>query len=188
MTLANYGEPTEEELANLTEAEREAIDPDGSLAKAEAKADVEALKEVAGEDPECKSDMGADLSEEQTVQNWREDVQHFFDHIRKRENIDYTKPLLNAAFDTALKTLARDEANAQRSAQWLLREAHNKVTAECGLAPGEADDAGDLPNAGHDDAAGGNSEFSALDELEGLELEDALARMPAAKQDRYLGR
>jgi hypothetical protein len=182
--LANYGDPTKEELANLTEAEREAIDPDGSLAKAEAKADVEALKEVAGEDPECKSDMGADLSEEQTVKNWREDVQRFFDHIKKREDIDYNKPLLNAAFDTALKALAGDKENAQRNTQWFLREAHNRVTAE--LAPAEADDVDDTPDAGEDDAAG--PEFAALDKLEGLELEDALARMPAAKQDRYLGR
>ena len=46
-------------------------------------------------------------------------------------------------------------------------------------------DIGGLPAAGADTGAG-DDEFAALDNLEGMELENALARMPKEKADRYL--
>jgi len=46
-------------------------------------------------------------------------------------------------------------------------------------------DLGGLPAGGKEDA-GGEDEFAALDALEGIELENALARLPKEKADRYL--
>jgi hypothetical protein len=192
MPLAAYEaterELTEEELESLTAAERLAV-----LSPAE----VEILKEISeggsggesSEEPEGDEDEdlefrpGAAFNEQAAIDG----VKRFFARINEKEDIDYTKPYLNAAFADALKTLTADDANAQRNAQWFLREAHNKVTAELGLAqePAEAD-AGDLPSEEIID--GRESEFTVIDKLEGIELEDALAALPVAKQERYLRR
>jgi len=137
------------------------------------------------------------------------DVHDFFTSVKAKDGIDYSKPGLNAAFDTTLKALAADEANAKHSPRWFLREADKLVRAEIGFvakepsASGEAAtvngkpasrkpalavvrDVGGLPSAGDDDASGGNPEFSALDKLDGIDYEDALAAMPKSKQDLYL--
>jgi colicin import membrane protein len=162
-----------------------------------------------------KAEMATSFNDQMGVAEWQNDVAAFFDKVKKSEGIDYNKPSLNAAVDYQLKALAADEANKDKSPQWFLRTAHKLVKADLGIvAKPAADDKGDdkgkpadktkpagrkpalamvktlsgLPNAGDDDAAGGDSEFTALDKLSGLEFEDALARMPQAKQDRYLRR
>src|SRR5437667_419724 len=97
---ANHG-VTDEELTNLTDAERE----------------------------------------------WMGQVQDFFARVKRAEDVDYTKPSLNVAFDHALKTLAADKANAERSTTWFLREAHKVVQADFDMAAdpdrGEHQDAND---------------------------------------------
>lgn len=195
MTTANgahlfYGateaEVTEAELVNLTGAEREAL-KEVSAAEA-AEAELELLKQIVrkgegDDDHEFKSDMGADLSEEQTIKNWREDVQHFFARTKEADGVDYTKPLLNVAFDHALKTLAADEANAQRTSSWFLRQAHKLVKADIEAA---AEPGGEPQDADGEDGAGGELDFAALDEIEGEEYEAALTRLSPAKAEQYL--
>lgn len=164
----------------------------------------------------------AQMAEEHNTQavrtEWLGDVQDFFVKTNAAEGIDYTKRGLNVAFDDALKTLAADKANAERSTAWYLREAHKMVKADLGLT-GKVQTAeekaaaeaaakaaalkkakaegrepklaavpalGAAPSAGDDDASGGNPEFRAIDALEGIEFEDALAALPKAKHDAYL--
>jgi len=196
MTTANHG-VTEEELATLTDAEREAIE-ESEVSPAE----LEALKKIAGEGDEddrrprlplyeakpverydeqmaalntaydesmelftagdlelkdlhakqrelderradlreqkLKADLATDFNEKALKMEWMGDVQDFFARAKATEGIDYTKPLLNAAFDAALKTLAADEANAQRSSTWFLRQAHKLVQADIEATAGTA--------------------------------------------------
>lgn len=166
-------------------------------------------------DANLRATMAAEYNEKAAQAEWMGDVQDFFATVKQKSGIDYDKPLLNAAFDRAIKTLAADDANSKRSNQWFLREADKQVKAEIGFVakePSAAEkeaarlaaekgkekpqgrkpalavvkDVGGMPSAGDDDAAGGNPEFAALDKLDGIEYEDALARMPQAKQDAYL--
>jgi len=163
---------------------------------------------------EAKSnaDRAADHNKQIGQAEWMGDVQDFFGVVKEKEDIDYTKRAMNVAFDDALKQLAADEKNADKSEVWYLRQAHKMVKADLGLVVKKADDKGDvkdkdgkkiegrkpkialvhdlgkIPNAsdgdGEDNAAG-DPEFAALDRLSGLDLEDAIARMSADKQERY---
>lgn len=164
-----------------------------------------------------RAELATEYNEKASKTEWMGDVQDFFAHVKDADGIDYKKPLLNAAFDSAIKSLAANKENAQHTSQWFLREADKQVKAEIGFVAKPADkaaeeaavkaaaekaakgkpagrkpslavvkDIGKLPNAGEEDAAGGNPEFAALDKLEGIEFEDALARMPQSKQDTYL--
>lgn len=164
-------------------------------------------------DQRTRAEMATEFNDKAAKTEWLNDVQDFFVHIKQTEGIDYKKPLLNVAIDSVVKNLANDKNNADWSPQKFLREAHKVVKAELGLAgaapkkdekPGEkggkkedkpagrkpelaiVKDVGKLPSAGDDDASGGNPEFAALDKLDGIEYEDALAAMPQKKQDAYL--
>jgi len=162
----------------------------------------------------AKADMALDHNQQVGQAEWMGDVQDFFGVVKEKEGIDYTKRALNVAFDDALKTLAADEKNADKSETWYLRQAHKMVKADLGLVAKKPDtddkggkdkdgkklegrkpkialvpDLGKVPNAsdgdGEDNAAG-DPEFAALDRLAGQDYEDALAKMSQSKQDKYL--
>ncbi|MEK6244024.1 MAG: hypothetical protein AABM33_05930 [Pseudomonadota bacterium] len=84
--------------------------------------------------------------------------------------------------DAAQKAAAEAKAKADA-------EAKKKAAAEAALRrparAGLPKDLGGLPAAGADADAGGD-EFASLDALEGMDLENALARLPKEKADRYL--
>jgi hypothetical protein len=163
----------------------------------------------------AKADMASDHNQQVGQAEWMGDVQDFFGVVKQKEGIDYTKRAMNVAFDDALKTLAADKANEDKSEGWYLRQAHKMVKADLGLVAKKpnAEDRGDgkdkdgkkiegrrpkialvhdlgkIPNAsdgdGEDNAAG-DPEFAALDRLTGQDYEDALAKMSETKQDKYL--
>lgn len=113
--------------------------------------------------------------------------------------------------DKTVKILANDPDNAQQSNDWLLNEAHEMVKARYRLT-GKAKPAGDAgdgagaggkppqrkgpnlksvpttlrdtPTAASDDAAG-DGEFAHLDKLDGMELENAVARLNPEQQKRW---
>ena len=166
------------------------------------------LREAKG-----NADRAIDHNQQIGQAEWMGDVQDFFGVVKEKEDIDYTKRALNVAFDDALKTLASDKKNADKSETWYLRQAHKMVKADLGLVSKKAEDKGDVkdktgkklegrkpkialvpdlgkvPNAsdgdGEDNAAG-DPEFAALDRLAGQDYEDALAKMSQSKQDKYL--
>ena len=78
--------------------------------------------------------------------------------------------------DTAKRAKADAEARKKLAEQAAARRPPRKDLPK---------DLGGLPAAGSD-TGGGEDEFAQLDNLEGMELENALARMPKEKADRYL--
>lgn len=133
--------------------------------------------------------------------------------IRKSDGIDYDKnPTLLQSWDIKVRTLASDPANANRPADWYLKEAHKQVMAEAAAAaeamgyrrPGKGTQdptvrrslegrrppadlprsLATLPAAAADSSAAG-TEFAHLDGLNGDELEIAVARMTPDQQERW---
>lgn len=142
-------------------------------------------------------------NENSAVQRWQWEQDRFFGQSANQIYKDNT--LLGTAFDTAVKQLAQDDANEGKPMAWFLEEADRQVR-ELFTAPGKGEggekkggkgqkrggkrdkippNLGDMSGAEQPDV-GGSDEFAKLDKLEGLELEQALARLSPADQDRYL--
>lgn len=120
-----------------------------------------------------------------------------------------TTRMLNSALDQVVKDLANDEDSQGLSDEAILERAHEEIKARFGkqAASPRADAKvdpktaaindrrpnlkavpkalADVPAAGSDDSANGDSEFGHLDKLDGMELENAVAAMSKEKQDRW---
>jgi hypothetical protein len=167
-----------------------------------------------------KSDHDNAIAQNQAVQNAQ--YQWTIEQVKKefvsKDAIDYDKnPTLMAMWDQHVRALAKDEANANRQAEWFLREGHRmvkeevaKVAASLGFSKADAPKppappadkekvaaavkdrvketklkgVGEMPAASADSIA--DDEFSDIDNLSGLELERALAKMPEERANRYL--
>ncbi len=121
--LAQMEEARATHLAALMEGE---LDP-----KEFAKRDAAITRE---RDVLLAQTLKAQIAQEQNLQTatqrWEWEVERFIAEVAEREGIDYKDSnRLNAAFDNALKTLAAEAANAQKSAQWFLQAAHAQVKA-----------------------------------------------------------
>ncbi len=115
---------------------------------------------------------------------------------------------LNAALDVEVKAISQEPESEGKTSVWCLHEAHRRLKADFGLGkkatvakPADSEKAdlrrkpdlkvvppnlGSVPAAGGADDSTGGGEFAHLDNLEGMELENALAAMSRADQDRYL--
>lgn len=150
----------------------------------------------------------ADIAEEMGVQSiedqWKRAVGDFTTSVKT--TIDYGADAAKQAdLDMFVKTLAADAKNADKDFAWFLAEGHKRVLALHGIAadrpkygdpgkpkkpdsrkPSIADLPKTLAHVAGGDGPGdvGNDEFSAIDNLDGLAFEDALAslkkRDPAA--------
>lgn len=153
-----------------------------------------------------KAEISAEMAEQTSRQQWLYEVNRFVRNVAKTDGIDYKNDaILNAAFDTAVKSLANDEKNADKGADWFLEQAHAQIKARFRLAPAANNGDGktkvpsrkpdlrdtsktlaSVPAAGADDASAGDDGFKHIDELEGIEKEMAVARMSPAEQERWL--
>lgn len=140
---------------------------------------------------------------------WNREIKSFKREALK-EGVDYDQDKkLEAEWDKAVRYLGADPENADKDAAWFLKEAHEMVKARfrLGRAPevptaqsrmSKVDEAlvarrtraghpprslSQLPQAGIE--AEGQSEFSHLDGLNGLALEQAVARMTPEQQARW---
>ncbi|GAB3359055.1 MULTISPECIES: hypothetical protein [Giesbergeria] len=127
----------------------------------------------------------------------------------KADGIDYNDPKQAAMFDRYANFLAGDPDFAGKSVAQIHAEAHKNVLQRLGKAAATPAPAPAAPPAaaptprktpletapktlaqvpGADDANTdlNGGEFTQLDSLDGLELEDALARMPKAQREQYL--
>jgi hypothetical protein len=156
----------------------------------------------------------AELVEQQNAQTsdqrWAWECRAFYRQVLREEQIDYADSIrLHTRLDEEVRRLAGDPAFKDKPGRWFLDEAHKLVKKELGLIPRRDDKETPtpkpaakpdtrkpdrstipktlqgVPQAGGDDDTG-NSEFAALENMEGLELEAALARLPADKAARYL--
>jgi hypothetical protein len=160
-----------------------------------------------------QSDISTTFTEQSQAQLWGREVKRFISHVGKAEGIDYNKPVLNAALDAEVKRLANLPENAEKPARWFLDEAHKNVKEGTGITSRAPVDKGEKerrekeaaaarkakeakdragaskslahvpPAAGEDAGSGG--EFAHLDGLDGMELENAVAKMSSEAQDRW---
>lgn len=209
---ANAPEDAQEQITALNAQKAEAFKKlmDGELSP-EAYSATES--EVAGKVADIQrqltiSETAARMTTEHAQRSYLGKVNALLDRAAKDEGIDYRKdPKLHAELDRAVKFLAGDSENADKSEQWFLDEGHAMVKARHGLGkPGNAVDkpaadadkgktgkAPDLsgvppslrnapPAASSDDGG----EFAHLDNLKGLALERALAKLNPEQSARYL--
>ena len=151
-----------------------------------------------------KAALAAEQAQQASAQRWQWEQERFFG---AEANAIYRQdPILASALDTAVKALAQDPANEQKPMRWFLDEA-DRITREriaklVGVPVPAASPAteskvkqkvpkptlppnlGDLPSAELPET--GQDEWAHLDKLDGMALEQALAKLSAADQERYL--
>lgn len=156
-----------------------------------------------------KAELYEDMNTQSGEQVWANTVNSFVTNVAKAEGIDYRKDADKAGdLDIFVKRLAENKANDGKPMNWFLQEAHKRVKALHGIQDKAAKEETpqDKLKAARDgrkppiDAApktlaqvpGGDGpgdvagEFADVESLEGMELEDAIARMTPAQRERYL--
>lgn len=154
----------------------------------------------------AKAEIAADFNTQTFEQRWNFAVQAFVDNVRDGEKIDYRADAAKQAdLDTFVRALAGKSENNDKPMEWFLSEAHKRVKALHGLsdAPTPPTPSSDKPTVpsrkppappvtlsqvpgGEGKGDVGGDEFSDLDGLDGLELEEAIAKMNPAQRERYL--
>lgn len=157
-----------------------------------------------------KASISEEMKEQTQEQLWHSSVNRFVTTTARAEGIDYAKDAEKQAdLDTFVKTLAAHPKNGDKTFDWFLTEAHKRVKALHGIAdkkaepgdPPKKDDPPAKPSRkppleavpktlahvpGSDGPGDVGGEFADLDALEGMELEQALAKLSPAQRDRYL--
>lgn len=157
-----------------------------------------------------KASISEEMKEQTQEQLWHSAVNKFVTTTARVEGIDYAKDAEKQAdLDSFVKTLASNPKNGDKTFDWFLTEAHKRVKALHGITD-KKDDPGDPPKKddppakptrkppiesvpktlahvpGSDGPGDVGGEFADLDALEGMELEQALAKLSPAQRDRYL--
>lgn len=146
-----------------------------------------------------KATLAAEQAQQASAQRWQWEQERFFG---AEANAIYRQdPILASALDTAVKALAQDPANEQKPMRWFLDEA-DRITREriaklVGASPATEikvkpkaqkptlpPNLGDLPSAELPET--GQDEWAHLEKLDGMALEQALAKLSPADQERYL--
>lgn len=149
-----------------------------------------------------KAEIAAEMGEQTAESTWQETIDSFMSKALKDEQIDYRKDKPKEKdLDLFVKALAADEDNADKPMAWFLTEAHRMVRAKHGIQAPAASKPGKptrpapvaqvpktLAGVPGTDGPGdlGGDEFQDLDRLEGLELEDAVAKLTPAAREKYL--
>lgn len=153
-----------------------------------------------------ESEMAERINQNVETDLWKREQDEFFaDHKDYREN-----PILMGALNTAVVRIANAPENANRTGTWILNKAHREVEkvmatkadpnpnpvdkdkpAGDGKQPTRKPDIKSVPRtlAGAPAAAEdvpGKGEFDALDNLTGIDYENALARLTPEQQAKYL--
>lgn len=151
-----------------------------------------------------KAEIATEMNVQSLEQQWVSTVKSF--NTQVANEIDYAKDDAKAGdLDSFVKALAAKPENAGKPMRWFLDEGHKRVKALHGIAdtnPTGSDKQvtkepakrkspvaaapktlAQVPGSdGPGDLAG---EFADLDNLEGLELEQAISRMTPAQRERY---
>lgn len=169
-------------------------------------------KRIAGERRELdaiktKAEIAGEMGAQTAEQEWFWNVRKFMRDIKKAEGIDYTTDAaLNADFDSFVRVLAGRAENNDKSMEWFLSEAHKRTKALHGVAAKPAEEVtpkkldakasrkpplAQIPASlaqvpGGDGPGDVSDEFTELDSLDGIEYEQALAKMTTAQRERYL--
>lgn len=145
------------------------------------------------------------MNAQQAQQEWQWTVKQFMSKVAREEKIDYQADAEKGAdLDLFVRRLAENPANNNKPMDWFLQEAHKRVKALHGLDAGapaakpSLDDVkksrkppvGAAPKTlaqvpGSDGPGDISSEFADLDGLDGMDLENAIAKMTPAQRERY---
>ena len=166
--------------AKFEEGELSATDYRKALAEINNPVLIEQAKRAAMEE----------ITRQNTEQLWQRQQDEFFGLYP-----DYRESAIKfAGMQAALSDLYSEEANAGKSGTWFLREAKTAVDREMGITPQAADAPAPAPkpelpkslaSVPKADAEGTGDKYSALDQLEGLELEKAIARMSESELEAF---
>lgn len=165
--------------------------------------DAIVAQEQALREQNLKATIASEQAEQAAQDRWKWEQERFF---ADKSNAIYNDALTMGMLDMAVKQLAQDPKNAARTAPWFLAEADKLVRERTGATRTEATKTdpkketeakrkadlskvpktlSNLPAAELNDT--GTDEFAHLDNLSGLKLEVAIAKMTPAQQARYLG-
>lgn len=159
-----------------------------------------------------KAEISQEMTAQTAEQQWLNTVQTFVSATAQlpadKGGIDYRVDTDKAAdLDTFVKTLAARNEHADKSMDWFLKEAHRRVLALHSLgsqasAPAPAPSPAPAPVSrkpsleavpttlaqvpGGDGPGDVTGEFSDVLSLEGLEYEQAIARMTPSQRERFL--
>src|SRR5690606_7535014 len=111
---------------------------------------------------------------------WVGEIESFYDRMLRDEGIDYRRsPALYGGLDAEVKALANDDRNSHRPAAWFLQQAHENLKSLTGRE-------GDGHDRDRESAERLDARDAELDRLEGLELEEALARLTPEEAEAWL--
>lgn len=158
---------------------------------------------------QVKAEMAVEMTQQAAMNQWQRQISQFMREAKKADGVDYLKDeALNAELDTMVKALANNPAHANKSGAWFLGQAHKAVKAMHGITGKPAADP--KPSATNDgkpasrkppidkapktlaQVPGGEGpgdvadEFVNLDNLDGDDYENALAKLTPSQRQRYL--
>jgi hypothetical protein len=200
---------TEAKEALRTQYESGELEDDNAYKKALSAIDIDLADKIDAiqdrraeiDRQRIKSEMSAEMREQQLQNEWKSTVSRFVKTTAKNEGIDYNdakRPLLGNALDAEVKRLSQLDTAAAMSFDQVLEAAHKavveqfglKVTAQTKLQEPSSKAAIKIPpNIGSAPSASrGNEEskFDHIDSLHGVARERALAQMSEAERDEYL--
>jgi hypothetical protein len=92
---------------------------------------------------QTKAEIATESEQQAIQQRWDYECKRFFRDVRQSEGIDYNKsPVLFDALNAQVKQIASRDENADKSGEWILKEAHKAVSAEMRGAFGETQQEG----------------------------------------------
>jgi hypothetical protein len=178
---------------------------DITLDEYEEKKDAIVAEEQALRESNLKAQISSEQRNQTAMQRWEWEQEKFFG---EEGNGIYKDRYVLQAFDLAVRDLANDEKNAQRSPAWFLQEADRIVRERFNIVAKKEDapiqPKGEKPKRGREPdlskipktlanlpnaelAETGGDEFAYLEKLDGIELERALRKLTPEQEARYLG-
>ena len=148
-----------------------------------------------------KAEVYADMQRQQSLREWNSAVEAF---RADPANQAFESPAIIPMMNSQLNALWQEPGIAEKSHRWVLDEAKRRVQTQLRAVLGVAEAKPEAkpvtprpsaaavtipPTLGRTPAAlpnGAGGEFAALDSLNGIALEDALARMKPEQRDRWL--
>lgn len=152
----------------------------------------------------AKAEISQEMTQQTAAQQWQSTVNSFLSRVAKDEGLDYRRDAAKAEdLDAFVKFLANKQENSDKPMEWFLVEAHKRVMALHGVAkPAPKDPVADAkakrkppvdaaPTTlaqvpGSDGPGDVSDEFSDVLALDGLEFEEAIARMSPAQREKFL--
>lgn len=169
----------------------------------EQRAQIQSQRETLNS-AKLKAEISQEMGQQTAQQTWQNTVNTYLTAVRKE--VDYfANEDLATDLDGFVKQLANNPKHANRDMTWFLAEADKRVRALHDLAPRKAAKAtekkpDELPNRkpnldkapkslaqvpGGDGPGDVEGEFAHLDNLEGDELEAAIAKMTPAQREKF---